>query len=100
MLHMVVMTHGPETCAAVHAHVGAKARSAAEQLDAASKRLDIEPQGWWSDPTGHAIFMLLDAPNAHAVDQLMRDLQLFHWNAVDIHPVVPYESAVPLFARE
>jgi muconolactone delta-isomerase len=97
---MVVMTHGPETCAAVHGHVGAKARYAASQIDAAAVRLAIEPRGWWSDPTGHALYLLLDAPNAHAVDQLMRDLELFHWNTIVIHPVVPMEAAVSLFAKD
>jgi len=37
--------------------------------------------------------------NAHAVAQLTVELQLFHWNTVDIHPVITGEEARSLVRR-
>ena len=41
MLHMVIMIHGPDTCAAVHAEIGEKARSGMGKLAEASKKLQV-----------------------------------------------------------
>ena len=41
MLHMVVMTHGPDTCAAVHPESGAMARNAMDKMDEMSKKHQV-----------------------------------------------------------
>lgn len=99
MLHMVVLTHGPDTCAAVHPELGDKARTAFSQLQEISGRLGVSVQGWWVDPPGHVFYMLADAPNAHAVNQLMTQTELFQWNTIDVHPVMTVEEAMSLAAR-
>jgi muconolactone delta-isomerase len=95
---MIVMTHGADTCAAVHAEAGEMARSAVSQIAEVSKTHEVDVQGWWVDPPGHVFYMLADAPNAHAVNRLMQELKLFHWNTMDIHPVITVEQAMPLTA--
>ncbi len=37
MLHMIVVTHGPDTCAAAHAGSGEMMRDAMNHMDEASK---------------------------------------------------------------
>jgi muconolactone delta-isomerase len=96
MLHMVVMTHGLDTCAAVHPASGEKARNAVEKMAEVSKKHQVTVQGAWVDAPGHVFYILADAPNAHAVNNLMTELQFFHWNTVDIHPIVTLEEAIPL----
>jgi hypothetical protein len=96
---MVVLTHGPDTCAAVHPEIGDKARNAASRIHEVAQGLGVSVQGYWVDPTGHAVFIMTDAPSAHAVNQLMIETRLFHWNTIDIRPVITLEEAGPLMAR-
>jgi muconolactone delta-isomerase len=96
MLHMIVMTHGPDTCAAANAASGNMARNAMDKMDEASKKHQVTIQGKWVDPPGHVFYILADAPNAHAINNLMTELQFFLWNTVDIHPIVTLEEAMPL----
>jgi len=99
MLHMVLITHGPDTCAASHVEAGDMAREARAQMEAASTKLGISVQGWWVDPPAHVFYLLADAPNAHVVNNLMTELRLFHWNTIDIHPIISIDEAMPLAAR-
>jgi len=99
MLHMVVITHSADTCAASHVEAGDLLRSARDQMADASKKLGINVQGWWVDPPGHVFYLLADAPHAHAVNGLMTELKLFHWNTIDIHPIITMDEAMPLAAR-
>ena len=98
MLHMILMGHGADTCAAVHPEAGQMARSAVSQMPDVSKTHQVEVRGWWVDPPGHVFYMLADAPNAHAINRVMQEPKLFHWNTIDVHPVVTVEEAMPLAA--
>jgi hypothetical protein len=94
MLHMVVIEHGPETCAAAQQEIGDLLREATDDLKTASAKHDIAVHGWWFDPPAHVSYMLADAPNAHALNALVMELRLHFWNTLDIHPVVPVEDVV------
>ena len=96
MLHMVVLKHGPDTCAAAVAASGEMARNAMDRMDATSKKHQVTIQGGWVDAPAHEMYILADAPNAHVVNNLMAELQFFLWNTVDIRPVVTLEEAMKL----
>ena len=96
MLHMIVMTHGPDTCAAAVVASGEMARTAMNKMDEASRKHQITIQGKWVDPPGHVFYILADAPNAHAINSLMTELKFFLWNTVDIHPIVTLKEAIQL----
>ena len=51
-------------------------------------------QGAWVSKSAHLTFMVLDAPNAHAVDDAMVDLGLAVWNTTTTYPVITLEEAV------
>ncbi len=87
MLHMVVITHGPDTCAAVHPDLGEQARNGFGQMEEVAKKHKISVQGMWIDAPAHVFYIVADAPNAHAINDLMMELEFFHWNTVDIHAV-------------
>jgi Domain of unknown function (DUF3303) len=99
MLHIAVLTHGPDTCAAGHPAIGELARTGFGKMEESAGKLGIKAQGFWVDAPGHTFFMLLDAPHAHAVNQLMIETQAFLWNTVEIHPVITSEEAMPLTAK-
>lgn len=94
MLHMVVATHGPDTCAAVVPEVAEIAKTGFQQLGESAKKLGITVQGAWANMPAHAIYILVDAPNAHAVNQLFRDIHLMDWNTVIVNPVVILQEAM------
>jgi hypothetical protein len=37
--------------------------------------------------------MVLDAPNAHAVNQMMLELHFMDWNTIDVRPVIDMQQA-------
>ncbi len=96
MLHMVVLTHGPDTCAAANAAYGKMARDAMDQKEVVAKKHQVTIQGAWVDPPAHVFYIVVDAPNAHTINNFMLELQFPLWNTVDIHPVVTLEEAMPL----
>ena len=64
-----------------------------------SNKHGVNVMGFWVDPPAHQFYMLADAPSAHAINELMIELQLFHWNTVDIHAVKSVEESMPLLAK-
>jgi hypothetical protein len=94
MLHMVVATHGPDTCAAVVPEVTEMAKAGFQQIGEAAKKLGITVQGIWTNMSAHTLYILVDAPNAHVVGQLSRDIHLMDWNTVVVNPVVPLQEAM------
>lgn len=99
MLHMIVMTHEPDTCAASNAASGEMARKGFEQLDATAKKHQVTVQGRWVDPPAHVFYIVADAPNAHVINSIMTELKFFHWNTIDIHPIITVEDAMSLTKR-
>ena len=93
MLHLVVATHGPETCAAVVPEFRDKALSANQRMGEVTKALGITVQGAWTNMPGHTLYFLLDAPNAHVVNQMFAELHLTDWNTVVVNPVATLEQA-------
>ena len=94
MLHMVVATHGPETCAAVVPGATAMAKKGFQEIGEAAKKLGITVQGAWTNMHAHTIYILVDAPNAHVVSQLFRDIHLMDWNTVVVNPVGTLQEAM------
>ncbi len=94
MLHMVVATHGPDTCAAVVPAAAEMAKAGFQQLGGAAKKLGITVQGTWTNMPAHIMYILVDAPNAHVVNQLFRDIHLMDWNTVVVNPVITLQEAM------
>ncbi len=94
MLHMVVATHGPDTCAAVVPEAAEMAKAGFQQIDEAAKKLGVTVQGTWTNMPAHILYILVDAPNAHVVSQLFRDIHLMDWNTVVVNPVITLQEAM------
>ncbi len=94
MLHMVVASHGPDTCAAVVPAVTEIAKNGFQQMGEAAKKLGITVQGTWANMPAHTMYILVDAPNAHVVSQLARDVHLMDWNTVVVNPVLTLQEAM------
>ena len=60
MLHLMVATHGPETCPASVPEIREKLLPEIQKLDEVSKKLGVAVQGGWANMPAHAI----DLPQA------------------------------------
>ena len=94
MLYMVVGTHGPDTCAGFVEESKKRALAAGSRMEAAAKAHSITPKGAWTAMVSHKTFMLLDAPNGHAVQDLVAELELHAWNTVVMYPVETLQEAM------
>ena len=99
MLHMVVMTHNPEAGPAASEKARESVRTAMEKREQVMSELGIREIGEWIDMPGHTAFLLIDAPNAHVVTQMLAEFGLLGWLNAAIHPVVPYQEAAKAVRR-
>ena len=96
MLHMVVATHGPETCPGAHPEMREKAMGAMKRMEEVSASLGISLQGGWTNMPAHTIYMLVDAPDAHVVSQCLMELGIFDWNVAVVNPVVTLQESMAM----
>lgn len=95
MLHMMVATHGPETCpASMSEEVRNKVLSEFKKIDEVANKLGVTVQGSWANMPAHAIYIVVDAPNAHVVNKMAIELQLMEWSTINVQPVIPLQEAI------
>jgi hypothetical protein len=101
MLHLIVSTHGPETCPASRAEVREKYWGEVGRMHEIAASHKVKIQGGWSNMPGHAFYVIVDAPNAHAVNAFAAEMRLMDWSTVDVQPVVTLDEAIAnIGARE
>lgn len=71
MLHMVVNSHNPESCAFRGRDEGRILSDAFEQLDERSAEQGVTVKGSWVNRGAHEMFVLVDAPNAHVIEEAL-----------------------------
>jgi hypothetical protein len=91
---MIVATHGPDTCPMNDAALAKKVLAASQRIPAVSKKLGVTVQGSWTNMPGHITFMLVDASNAHVLNEMAIELQLMNWNTVVMYPVTTLQEAL------
>ena len=94
MLHMMLTTHGPDTCSAVVPAIRDIAMEGFQKMEERAKALGITIQGSWANMPAHVIYMVVDAPNAHVVNQLARESRLMEWNTVTVNPILTLDEAI------
>ena len=71
MLHMVVSTHNPESCAFRGQEEGRILSGAFDRLDEQAIEQGASVKGSWVNRGAHEIFVLVDAPNAHVIEEAL-----------------------------
>lgn len=94
MLHMIVATHGPDTCPMTDPALAQKALSQNKRMDEVQKKFGVTSQGAWTNMGSHTTFMLVDAPNAHVLDKIAMELKLMDWNTTTVYAVVTMQEAM------
>ena len=86
MLHMVIVRHTAESCPgrpgneAVHPCMNTMQELIAER--------GIGVVGRWADPAAHVNFLVLDAPNAHVIKEVMMSSGMAGHTTTDVRPVL------------
>ena len=94
MLYLMSLSHSPEKCPGVTDEIGERMVRSASTMTEVLKTHDCTYQGGWVSKSAHLTFILLDGPNAHAVDDAAVSLGLALWNTTTIYPVITFEEAV------
>jgi hypothetical protein len=90
--HMVVGRHNPESCAFRSEEDGAILGGAIDAFGTAAAALGLTIEGSWIGRSSHTSFILVDAPNAHAIDEALLSAGLVGRNHTDIYPIFAMEE--------
>jgi hypothetical protein len=99
MLYMVVATHNTGDCPMTNLEVRNKTLAASKRSPEVSKSLGITQQGSWTNLANHTVYTLIDAPNAHAISQMMQELQMLDWNIATIEPVFVTQEVMAKYLK-
>ena len=56
-------------------------------------------QGGWTNMPAHTVYVLVDAPNAHVVNEVIMEIGLMDWNTVEVNPVLTLQEATAIAAQ-
>ncbi len=94
MLYLMSLTHSPDKCPGVAIEIRDRVRVMASTMTEVLQTHGCTFQGGWVSKSAHQTFIVIDGPNAHAVDDAAVDLGLAVWNTSTIYPVITLEEAV------
>jgi len=94
MLYMVSLNHSPDKCPGVAIEIRDRVLVMASTMTEVLNSYDCKFQGGWVSKSAHQTFILIDGPNAHAVDDAIVDLGLAVWNTSTFYPVITLDEAV------
>ena len=94
MLHMIVNTHEADSCGFRDPENLMSLTHAVEAVEESAKAANATVEGVWVNLASHHIFILLDAPNAHVVDDIIRNTGLIGPTNPDVCAVTALEEAL------
>ena len=94
MLYLATLAHQPGQCPGVSLEIRDRVLRMAEMLQGTLAGYGCAYRGGWVAKSPHLTYLLLDAPDAHAVDNAIVDLGLAVWNTAEITPVITLDEAV------
>ncbi|MGE5225664.1 MAG: DUF3303 domain-containing protein [Planctomycetaceae bacterium] len=97
MKHMVVGRHNAESCAFRSEEDGAILGGALDAFGVAAAELGLTIDGSWINRSSHASFILVDAPNAHVIDEALLKAGLVGRTHTEIYPIFAMEEVRAAF---
>ncbi|HEX7239730.1 MAG TPA: DUF3303 family protein [Longimicrobiaceae bacterium] len=86
MLHMVIVRHTAESCPgrpgneAVHPCLQTMGEFLVQR--------EVKTVGRWADPPAHVSYLVLDAPSAHVIQEVLMESGMFAHTTTEIRPVL------------
>lgn len=102
MLFMMIATHSPESCPAIHPQFRAATLAWFEQIESLYKKYGMKSLGFWNDHPGHTVYSVFEAPNLEAVMGLSME-PVYHamlgFQNFRVFPVVPGEQVYQMIKQ-
>jgi uncharacterized protein with GYD domain len=92
MKHMVMNTHNAESCGFRSEEDGTAMGAALEALVKSASELGLTVDEFWVNRSAHAFFILVDAPNAHVIDEALLKAGLVSRTHTEIFPVLTMDE--------
>ena len=92
MKHMIVNTHNAESCGFRSEEDGTAIGGALEGLGKTAPDLGVTIEHFWINRAAHAFFIVVDAPNAHVIDEVVLKSGLLGRTHTEIFPVMTMEE--------
>lgn len=93
-LYMISLEHAPERSPGVDMKIRDRVLRMAADLTETLANRGCEYRGGWVGKSSHRTWMVLDGPDAHAVDGAIIDMGLATWNRAEIFPIITMEEAI------
>jgi hypothetical protein len=93
MLHMIVNTHNPESCAFRGKEEEELLVGSIDRFTDSATATGLTIQGSWVSRASHEIFLLVDSPNVHAIEEALLAAGVVGRTHSRILPVVTVENA-------
>ena len=94
MLYMMSLSPTPQQCPGVATEIRDRLVTMSATMTDVLKSHGCTFQGGWVSKSAHMTFIVIDAPNAHALDDATVDLGLAVWNTATFYPVITLDEAV------
>lgn len=94
MLHMLVNTHSEDSCAFRNDENRQILMDGFNALEGAASANGAKLLDIWVNMASHTVFALFDAPNAHTVDELLRQAGLVGFTRSQVYAVEPMQTAM------
>ena len=94
MLYMMSLSHTPQQCPGVATEIRDRVDTMFATMTDVLNSHGCTFQGGWDSKSAHMTFIVIDAPNAHALDDATVDLGLAVWNTATFYPVITLDEAV------
>ena len=98
MLYMVVNTHSAESCAFRGEEESRELEGAFSRFEELAPGLGVTVKGSWINRPSHEAFILVDAPDAHAVDAAVVDSGLVGRTHTRVLSVIAVADVVTPYA--
>jgi uncharacterized protein with GYD domain len=92
MKHMVINTHNAESCGFRSEEDGNIIGGALEGFGKAAGEAGISVDEFWVNRAAHTFFILVDAPNAHAIDEVLLKAGLVGRTHSEVFPVLTIQE--------
>ena len=93
-LYMVSLEHAPERSPGVDMRIRDRVLRMSADLTETLANRGCQFRGGWVGKSSHQTWLILDGPDAHAVDDAVIDMGLAAWNRAVIFPVITIEEAI------
>ena len=94
MLYLASLSHDPGKCPGVALDIRDRVVMMATNMDDVLQSHGCAFQAGWVSKSAHLTFLVIEAPNGHALDDAIIDMGLAVWNTAAIYPVITLGEAV------